>query len=143
MLNTTIRSSSSPSPLKLPGAADAADVVSPVKIPEEAEEALKAKLSSLLGKRQAAEDDVLPVARAKQRRVRPAKSKVRQPIEPRAAGADGALGGSRRSRASGRFRGRTAGRRLRSRRGPSLWARRTSACSSMRSRGAGARRSSG
>ncbi|KIP11001.1 hypothetical protein PHLGIDRAFT_64495 [Phlebiopsis gigantea 11061_1 CR5-6] len=76
MLNTTIRSSSSPSPLKLPGSAGA---VSPVKIPEEAEEALKAQLSSLLGKRQAAsEEDVLPVARQKQRRVRPAKSKVRQ-----------------------------------------------------------------
>lgn len=100
MLNTTIRSSSSPSPLKLPGSAGA---VSPVKIPEEAEEALKAQLSSLLGKRQAAsEEDVLPVARQKQRRVRPAKSKVRQSRIVSAVAVLTALWGSRRS---GRFRG--------------------------------------
>ena len=70
MLNTTIRSSASPSPLKMPSREA---TVSPVKIPEEAEEELKKKLSSLLGKRPSEDDDVLPVLR--QKRARP-KSKV-------------------------------------------------------------------
>lgn len=103
MTNTTIRSSASPSPLKLPSRAT---TESPVKIDQKASTELKAKLSSLLGKRPSEEDDsVLPVVR--QKRARPPKSKVRPRMHTRERDIADALVSDRRRWS--RSRARTAG----------------------------------
>lgn len=65
MMTTQIRSSTSPSPMKLPSRAPSK---SPTKISEEATKVLQETISSLLGKRPSEEESTLPTIRPKRAR---------------------------------------------------------------------------